>query len=177
VASLGTPRLELVAATVAHLDAELESAVELGRLLGAEVPDGWPPGEYDRPAIEFFRARLAEAPEALGWYTWYAVLLRPHAEHPKLVGAGGFFGPPGPDGIVELGYSIVPAFRSRGLATELVNALVTRSFSYPEVARLIAHTREDNAASVRVLERVGFLLLGPGLEPGTVQYALSRPTA
>jgi len=53
-----TPRLNLVAATPALLIAELTSRWKLGAALNAIVPEDWPPGEYDRDAIEFFYERL-----------------------------------------------------------------------------------------------------------------------
>jgi ribosomal-protein-alanine N-acetyltransferase len=162
---IASPRLELVPATVALLDAELESASTLASLLDAQVPEGWPPGEYDRPAIEFFRARLAESPDAAGWYGWYALLRGAGGQARTVVGAGGFFGPPDADGLVEIGCSIVPAFEKRGLATELVRALVSRAFETGRVRTIIAHTRPDNAGSVKVLERCGFTLADPGREP------------
>jgi RimJ/RimL family protein N-acetyltransferase len=171
--TIRTERLDLVAATLAHLDSELKSPSELGAILCARVPDGWPPGEYDRPAIEFFRARLAEETDGAGWYTWYAVERSPHGQCATVVGAGGYFGPP-TRGSVEIGYSVLPAFRGRGFATELVAALVSRAFSTPGVISIIAHTQADNLGSITVLERCGFAPVGPGQEPGTVRYAQSR---
>jgi RimJ/RimL family protein N-acetyltransferase len=170
-----TERLELFAASIDHLAAELESPSRLAALLNALVPEGWPPGEYDRPAIEFFRARLSENPEAIGWYVWYAVERAGEGRPATLLGAGGYFGPPDADGAVEVGYSILPGFQGRGFATEFVRALVARAFSTAGVARVIAHTFPGNAGSVKVLERSGFVLVGPGREPGTMQYARSRP--
>ena len=163
---IASPRLELVPATVVLLDAELESPSTLALLLDAQVPGGWPPGEYDRPAIEFFRARLAENPDAAGWYGWYALLRAPGGQARIVIGAGGFCGPPDADGLVEIGYSIVPAFEKRGLATELVRALVSHAFETGRVRTIIAHTRPENAGSAKVLERCGFTLAGPGREPG-----------
>ena len=88
-----TGRLELVAATPDHLDAELRSPSDLARLLDAVVPAGWPPGEYDRQAIEFFRARLAEDRASEGWYGWYAILRSSEGRGGTVVGAGGYSGP------------------------------------------------------------------------------------
>ncbi|EQD28216.1 hypothetical protein B1B_18951, partial [mine drainage metagenome] len=68
-----TARLRLVPATLAHLDAELESHAALGRLFRAPVPLSWPPGEYDRAAAEFFREPLRAHPDAIGWFGWYAM--------------------------------------------------------------------------------------------------------
>jgi [ribosomal protein S5]-alanine N-acetyltransferase len=175
-ARIATSRLELVAATVALLDAELASNGELARLIGADVPEGWPPGEYDRPAIGHFRDRLRENPAAAGWYGWYAVQ-RPAAGEPAmLVGAGGFFGPPDGEGTLEIGYSIVPAFEGKGLATELVNALVGFAFSDGRVSRIIAHTSPANIGSIRVLDKAGFAEVGAGREPGMTRYQRLPPT-
>jgi [ribosomal protein S5]-alanine N-acetyltransferase len=172
--TLRTDRLVLVAATLAHLDAELVSPFELGALLQARVPESWPPGEYDRTAVEFFRARLLENPEAVGWLGWYA-LHQPDTDRPPVVvGSGGYFGPPSSEGTVEIGYSMVPEFRGKGFATELVQALLGRAFSVPGISQVIAHTHPENIGSVTVLERCGFSVSGPGLEPGTVRYFRSR---
>ena len=169
-----TERLELVAATLAHVEAELESPGRLGELLGADVPASWPPGEYDRSAMEFFRARLSENPSAAGWYGWYAVLRPGENERAAVIGAGGYLGPPDSDGVVEIGYSIAPEFQARAFATELVEALVARAFSAAEVVRVIAHTGAANGASIKVLERTGFVLVGPGAEPETRRYESRR---
>jgi [ribosomal protein S5]-alanine N-acetyltransferase len=170
IPSLTTTRLVLTASTVALLDAELESPARLGALLGVEVPDGWPPGEYDRQAIEYFRDRLSESPASGGWYGWYAVLRGTRDSPPTLVGAGGYFGPPDSDGAVEIGYSIAPGFERRGLATELVLALVDRARACGGVRAIVAHTSPSNIGSVKVLERNGFAASGPGREPGTVRF-------
>jgi [ribosomal protein S5]-alanine N-acetyltransferase len=175
IPSIMSARLELVPATLVHVEAELESAEALGRLLGATVPASWPPGEYDRSAMEFFRTRLAEEPASVGWYGWYAV--QRAADGPFVViGAAGYLGPPGAEGTVEVGYSIAPEFRARGYATGIVQALLTRAWSFPAVRRVIAHAQSSNVGSAKVLERCGFRAAGPGGEPGTVAYEVSRPT-
>jgi [ribosomal protein S5]-alanine N-acetyltransferase len=165
-----TYRLELVAATLALIQAELDSHAKLASALNARVPDGWPPGEYDRQAIEHFKTRLQERPENTGWYGWYAVL-RPNGSEPAtLVGAGGYFGPPTTDKVVEIGYSIVSSFEGRGYATELVCALMNHAFSTGCVKRIIAHTTPGNLGSIKVLKKAGFRFVGFGKDPGTVEY-------
>lgn len=172
-----TPRLDLVPATLALVEADLQSREALGTLLRAAVPASWPPGEYDKSAMAYFRDRLSENPAAAGWYGWYALRREDGASGPTVVGAGGYMGPPGPDGVVEVGYSIVPESRGLGFATELVAALVTHAFTTPGVVRILAHTTPANLGSVRVLERCGFRLVGPGAEPETVQYAVTPPSS
>jgi len=168
-------RLELVPGTLALLDAELESTDRLAALLGAQAPPGWPPGEYDRGAMEHFRRCLSERPDTAGWYGWYAILRGTGGRPPMLVGAGGYFGPPDGEGVVEIGYSFVPEFGGRGYATELVEALAGHAFATGRVRRIIAHTDAGNAGSRRVLEKAGFSVAGPGEGPGVIEYALCRP--
>ena len=171
-----TERLALFPASVALLDAELESPEKFAQLLDASVPAGWPPGEYDRPAIEYFRECLVANPDAAGWYGWYAVLQPSQGGNATVIGAGGYFGPP-VDGVVEIGYSILTDFQRCGYATELVRGLMARAFSFPAVKRIIAHTHVGNYASIKVLERCGFICDGPGEEAETVRYSLTRPIA
>ena len=90
---LSTNRLDLVAATLDHVLAELESNARLAALLIAKVDSAWPPGEYDRQAQEFFRGKLQEGGDAtVGWYSWYVILRGDSDESSVLVGAAGFLG-------------------------------------------------------------------------------------
>jgi RimJ/RimL family protein N-acetyltransferase len=164
----------LLAATRQHLEAELASPDRLAELLSVRIPAGWPPGEYDTSAIAYFRDRLLEKPEDLGWYAWYALKPALLGEPATLIGSGGYFGPPDEEGTVEIGYSILPSFQKQGLAVDLAKALVARAFAHPQVTRVIAHTQSENAASIRVLLHSGFTPAGSGEEPGTQQYSQSR---
>jgi ribosomal-protein-alanine N-acetyltransferase len=169
-----TARLELIAATLDLVAAELDGPEALGAVLGVPVPPSWPPGEYDRDALEFFTARLvAGGPAALGWYNWYAVTIGPDGRRAALVAGAGYMGPPA-DGIVELGYSVVPEARSRGFATEIVQALALRALSVDGVRKVIAHTLESNTTSQGVLKRAGFTCVGPGAEPGLLRFERAR---
>ena len=171
---LRTTRLDLVATTLRHIEAELDNPQALQPLLGAVIPPGWPPGEYDRHALEFFRERLTTGgPSHVGWYGWYAITRDTAGRRDTLVAGGGYFGPPS-DGSVEIGYSVIPDARERGYATELVEALVTHAFACDDVRYVMAHTSDSNIGSTRVLAKCGFTPIGPGNEPGTVQYRRER---
>jgi [ribosomal protein S5]-alanine N-acetyltransferase len=173
--SMRTARLELVAARPEHLEAELEGAERLKTLLDAEVPPSWPPGEYDRHAIAYFRDRLAEGGEAVvPWYVWYAIQPATAGDPATLVACGGYFGPPAPDGTVEIGYSVVPEWRRHGYATELVQALTKRAFDDLAVRRILAETTVENVASLAVLGRCGFRRMGTGREPHYDRFQLDR---
>jgi RimJ/RimL family protein N-acetyltransferase len=170
---LRTPRLELVAATLGHLEAELAGNGELQKILGAAVPDDWPPGEYDRAAQELFREMMAGGgPGLVGWLTWYAVA-RDAGGGKSLIGGAGFHGSPA-SGVVEIGYSVLPAERGRGYAGEMVRALVAWAFSHGDVEEVIAHTSDENATSTRVLLGCGFTRIEPESDADSVEYRIKR---
>lgn len=175
MAPIVTPRLDLLPASLAALEAELRSPSELATILGAEVPQGWPPGEYDLSAIRYFRDHLATDPEAAEWLSWYAMLRPVGTGRPTLVAAAGFFGPPDNGSSVEIGYSVVSAFAGHGFATEIVRALADHAFATGRVRRILAHTTAGNSASVKVLDHAGFTCVGPGREKGTIEYVMPHP--
>lgn len=172
---LQTRRLDLIPATAEHLERELRHPRELEPLLGAIVTAEWPPGEYDREAMRFFLTRLNEdGAAAVGWYVWYAVVRNPTGRRETLVAGAGFHGPPAA-GLVEIGFSVIPSARRQGFATEIVAALADYAFASGHVTAVIAQTTLANAASVKVLERAGFQMTGPGEEPDTVRFRLQKP--
>ena len=61
-----------------------------------------------------------------------------------------------PDGsAAEIGFTLAHEAQGRGLATEAVAAAVALVFAHTSAARVVAITDARNAASVRLLERVG----------------------
>lgn len=171
---LTTERLTLIPATVPLARAELADRGEFARLLNATVPDNWPP-ETLADALPLFLGWLEAAPDAVGWFGWYA-LLRGDGGPPVLVGGGGFLGPP-TDGVVQTGYSVLPQFQKRGFATELLRALTDWAFGHPDVERVAAETEWANPASVRVLAKAGFAEVGPTDEPGGTRFELRKATS
>lgn len=168
-----TERLELIAATAVIADAEITDLHALGRLLDVAEPDGdWPP-EMARDAVQMFAAMLRRDPELAGWVSWYWVLVEPCTGQRVLIGCGGFTKRP-VNGVVAIGYSLLPQYYGKGYATEAVLALVQWAFRHPEVVEIIADVVKDNLQSRRVLEKAGFIAKGPGSDVGTVSYGLMR---
>jgi ribosomal-protein-alanine N-acetyltransferase len=169
---LSTKRLDLVSATLKHISAELKGAEQLALLLGAEVANDWPPGQYDRNAQEYFRDRLQEVGSSdAGWYTWYAITREQPA---TVIGAGGYLGPPNGIGEVEIGFSVIPLWRRQGYATELVQALISNAFTDPRVTKIIAHTALHNHESHSVLLRTGFINMNTAHENDDIRFELIR---
>jgi ribosomal-protein-alanine N-acetyltransferase len=171
--NLHTTRLILIPTQAFHLEAELDGKGNLSELLSAQVPSNWPP-EMLRDALPYFLAKLRESPQSTGWNAWYWVKRGSETEPAVLVGDGGFKAVPDSEGQVEIGYSILPQFQGFGYATEVARALVDWAFSHSEVACVIGETDPANAASIRVLRKLGFAPAGPGSEEGTVRWTVSR---
>ncbi len=170
-----TTRLKLIPATVALARAEIGDRREFARLLGASVPDNWPP-ETAADALPLFLGWLEAAPDRVGWFGWYALVAGDEGAAPVLVGGGGFMGPPR-DGVAQIGYSVLPQFQRQGYATEMVRELVKWALGQLQVVRIVAETEWANPASVRVLEKAGFAFVGPAAEPGGTRFELSGGTA
>ena len=114
-------RVKLIVPDVAMLDAAIEGAETLGRALGGcEVADDW---EVFPEALPAKRDALARNPGSSRWRSRLFMLEEP----PMLVGWGGFKGPPA-DGVVELGYSVAPALRGRGIASGAVREMLREAF-------------------------------------------------
>ena len=169
---IATERLTLVPFTLALIRAEIGDRAEFARLLGASIPDNWPP-ETLVDALPLFLSWLEAAPDQVGWFGWYGLVTTREgaAGPPELVGSGGFLGPP-QLGQVQVGYSVLDQFQRRGYATEMVVSLVRWAFEQPGVTCVNAETEWANPASVRVLEKSGFVLVGPAAEPGGTRFEL-----
>ena len=87
---------------------------------------------------------------------WWGVELRETTELAGVVGA--FFRESGDD--LEIGWTIFPRFRRRGIAREAARAALDHGFAKHDVKRVIAHVDAPNIASVRVCESLGMSLEG-----------------
>jgi [ribosomal protein S5]-alanine N-acetyltransferase len=167
-----TARLKLIPATLGHVRAEIEDPVRFAKLLNAKIPANWPP-ESARDALPLFLSWMEAAPDQTGWFGWYALLLASNGGSPTLVGGGGFLGPPAA-GEVQIGYSMLPQFQRRGIATEMVTGLVEWALQQGEVSCIIAETEWENPPSVQVLKKIGFNALGATNTAGGMRFELRR---
>jgi RimJ/RimL family protein N-acetyltransferase len=135
---------------------------ERARALLAGRPEpglGWEEGFPLAPLLAILR-RVTDDPDGpvkFGPYFAYVIVRRADC---RAVGDAGFHGPPGADGEVEVGYALAPRARGAGLATESVALLVEWALAQPGVGAVSARVERGNPASVRVLERLGFVAHG-----------------
>ena len=161
VSTISAHRLELVSMTPAFVGALVGGRREEGaRLIGAELPDGWP----DRHDEGFLRLRFDQMqrdPEAQQWLV-RALVLR---ESGAMVGHAGFHGAPGVNGpqkpgALEVGYTVFPPFRRRGYATEAVVALMDWARAEHEIDHFIASVAPGNEPSLAIVRKLGFAQTG-----------------
>jgi RimJ/RimL family protein N-acetyltransferase len=168
---LHTARLRLRPRT---LD-DLEDCFAMDREPGTLEWVAWPGaagGWHDAAAHRaFIRERtLARYPEGLGYWIvarrerpeeflgW--VLLIPEDAHgPRIA----------PE--VEIGWRLPVAARGRGFAAEAARAVLNHGLGRLALPRIIADIRPENAASIRVAERIGMRSTGPAPgAPGSRRY-------
>ena len=98
---------------------------------------------------EDVRARLSR--EIAGQLQYWPVFLR---EKEELAGCAGLR--PYAEGVLELGFHFRPQYWGRGLAEEAARAVITYAFEVLGVESLFAGHDPDNAASRRLLMKLGF---------------------
>jgi ribosomal-protein-alanine N-acetyltransferase len=170
---LKTRRLLLRSATPEIAAADLGNRSEFSRLLAAHIPEDWPPPLNDDNSKAFTLSCLEKNPDAAGWSTWYFLLPGEMNGKSQAIGIGGFREKPS-QGTVEVGYSILPAYQRLGFASEAVSALIDWAFSHSDIQLVTAETLPALLASIRVLEKNGFQLLGEGSEEGAIRYGRKR---
>lgn len=147
-----TQRLELL-----PLDPQAAAALPHNRaaaaeLIGAHLSPSWPA----RDLLDVLPLQAAAGAEQARYGVW-AIIERSSR---TVIGDIGFFGPPGPEKTVEIGYSIVADRRRHGYATEAATTLIDWALSQPGIEVVIARCEESNHPSVRTLERLGFSRTG-----------------
>jgi ribosomal-protein-alanine N-acetyltransferase len=171
---LATARLRLKSADLELAAADLNDQAAFSVLLGAQLPQDWPAPLNDEHSKTYTLNYLTRNPDDAGWSTWYFLLPADENHSALAIGIGGFTGKPSEHGIVEVGYSVIPAHQGRGYASEALAALIEWAFSHDEVRAVTAQTLAELVGSIRVLEKNGFLLQGEGSEEGAIHFSRTR---
>jgi RimJ/RimL family protein N-acetyltransferase len=129
------------------------------RLAPYRVPDEFPGDAIG--LVRFRREQLARDPARAPWLL-RAIVRRSDS---LMVGYVNFHGPPGVNdtgtrGAVELGWTVFPDHRRQGYATETATGLMEWAAREHHIAHFISSTTEENLASLRVHEKLGFRRTG-----------------
>ena len=147
-----TDRLDLFPLDPAAAAALPENRDLAGRIIGAALSDDWPQADL----LDILPKQVALGAGEAQFGIWVIV----ERETSTIVGDGGFHGAPSSEGVLEIGYSIVPDRRRRGFATEAARALIAWARAQPGVNAVVAGCHPGNEASIRTLERLGFRRAG-----------------
>jgi [ribosomal protein S5]-alanine N-acetyltransferase len=157
-APITTNRLRLVPITVDIVEAVLHGRrSETEALIGAKMPATWP----GRALVErAFLARVDEIranPEHRLWGDRVAIT---RDSEPRVIGSVIFHGGPDDRGSVEVAYGIEEESQRQGFGHEAVCAGVSWAFGEPRVQVVRASTFTWHLASRRILEKIGFRVVG-----------------
>lgn len=149
-------RLELVSMSPRFIEAVLGGRrAEAEAIIGLSLPEDWP-GEYGHP-LPIRLEQMRRDPATQPWLLRAIVLRGPER---TMVGHINFHGPPDERGAVEVGYTILPAHRRRGYATEAVEALFAWATREHGITHFIASISPANKPSLTLARRLGFRQTG-----------------
>jgi [ribosomal protein S5]-alanine N-acetyltransferase len=159
-----TERLDLLPMSARFLEACLKGdEAGAAELLGYPLADEWLPKAWLIRRL----AQLRADPTLEAWLL-RAVILRATG---TMIGYAGFHSAPGPDylepyapGGVEMGYTIYPAFRRQGYATETVAALLAWAEQEHGVRRFVLSIRPENVPSLRIAQHFYFRKVGSHID-------------
>lgn len=115
--------------------------------------------------VELSPAWLARLDASTGPNPWTCGFEMIEPNSGVVVGTCAFVGPPDENGEVEIAYGVNEEHRGRGYATIAAVALAAFARTQPDVRTVRAHTKPNNPASDRVLEKAGFQRAGEVQHP------------
>ena len=159
-----TERLELRMMTADCLEATLSGDVTRAETLGGfTLNEAWP-GDEPRLLRHWIDA-LRAAPEREPWMA--RAMVDPSDR--MMIGHVGFHDRPGAAYLeqwapganaVEIGYTVFEPYRRRGYATEAAAGLMHWAWTRHGIDRFIASVSPDNAPSLTVIRKLGFVRIG-----------------
>jgi [ribosomal protein S5]-alanine N-acetyltransferase len=171
--ALVTPRLILEPITLPVVEATFagdRAAIE--DLVRAKIPDAWPGRALVERAFSASLEHIRADPARRLWGDRLMIaradIDEPHAKgvaedlarEPRVVvGSVIFHGLP-ENGIAEVGYGVEERWQRHGFASEATRACVDWALAYPGITCVTATTPPWHTASIRVLEKSGFVRAG-----------------
>lgn len=151
------PRLDLVLVTVDQLLARAASdgPVPLGH---SDAHDVLHP---DHSPLAYRVPQVQADPSVNPWLIRLAVL----RSSDEIVGLANFHDRPDVNGMVEIGYRVLPSHRRQGYAAEMARIMWTAAAAHPDVRVLRATVSPDNEASLAIIEAAGLVHVGEQDDP------------
>ena len=155
--------IELRPMTPAFIEAVLDDRRDAAAAeLSIAIPDEFP-SDGER---SFLRMRLDQMRKDARWETWCpnAVVL-----DGTMIGHAGYHGPPGINSTqdadaVEYGYSIFPAWRGHGYATQAAVMLMDLAEERAGIRHFVLAVAPDNDPSLAIVRKLGFVRTGEQMD-------------
>ncbi|GLH96309.1 GNAT family N-acetyltransferase [Phytohabitans aurantiacus] len=146
---------------IVHLTEPVFRALADGDLAGANAVSPVPLTAHfvDPGSIGVWRMRRDQAKEDPASPEWVTGVIWDEREQ-VAVGHAGYHGPPDSSGMVEIGYTVDPAYRRRGFARAALEALLDRAARDPRVRTARVTIRPDNVPSYQLVAQYGFVEVG-----------------
>lgn len=161
IAPIVTARLTLVSLGIDFIESALAGDRKQAETIGGfAIPDGWP--QNDAHGKQFLRYRLGDLqhdPAAQPWLGRAIVL----SAAGTMIGHVGFHSPPDDRGAAEIGYTVFAPHRRSGYAEEAVRAMFAWA-RQQDVHRFIASIAPDNAPSLALAAKLGFVRTGEQMD-------------
>jgi ribosomal-protein-alanine N-acetyltransferase len=157
--ALVTPRLLLEPVTLALVEATFSgdrSAIE--DLVRAKVPDAWPGRALIERAFSASLEHIRVDPQKRLWGDRLMITRGDEGER-LLVGSVIFHGRP-EDGVAEVGYGVEERWQCKGYGSEATRACCDWALAQEGIGCVTATTPPWHTASIRVLEKSGFVRKG-----------------
>ena len=122
--------------------------------------------------IGFLATRVKDEPKIAD----IGLVLAVSKDKQEIVGSGGFKNFPDSNGMIEIGYGIVPEMQNQGLGRELLTGLFKMISTNPDVKVLRYVVNEDNGPSLHIIRSLGFPQVGQQIDPEEgVELIFDRP--
>jgi ribosomal-protein-alanine N-acetyltransferase len=116
-----TPHLRIISCDDTLYDAIRMGNNTLARVMGVNVPKKWTEfRDTFTPSYHRWKAH----PPLRDWWVYLII----HVPDNMLIGSCGYKGEPDADGMVEIGYEVIPSYREKGLGTETAKGLLDHAF-------------------------------------------------
>lgn len=123
-----------------------------------DLAKGWPINAY-KNLFPYKISRFQNHPEE---EEFEGVII--HKKDRIIIGDMGFKGGPDENGVMEIGYSMVPQYQGKGYTTEMAKAFCDWGIQKECVKKIVATCSIYNHASIRVLEKLGMVKVNEELE-------------
>jgi RimJ/RimL family protein N-acetyltransferase len=126
---------------------------------GHEI-DAHVPADFVGNHENVLRMRLGQMQQDRTCQPWLLRAMITREGPRQVIGRIGFHGPPEEDRRVEIGYTVFPAHRGQGFATEACRALFAWAHEEHGITRFRASVSPGNGPSLAVVRKLGFRRTG-----------------